>query len=300
METNQNPAQEQPAQLIAPEVIQLEQQTAKPLYNPDEAARVVQILAHAYDPEYILLFGKLAGGTPHSEVMAYDLLIVTQDTPYYGLQSAKRFLKMEFPPRHREIPYANIYIGTQNIVESRIAPFTWFARSEGVLLYRADHCKFKRPKTPLNFHGLYCDAKKHFGLFHELGEEFLDQAGTVFIENRLRQVAFSVGQAVELFYRTLYFVFHGLETDNKDLMVMHDRMRTLSAELMVLLDGDHVQGDRTLADLKIFLAKARYDANFSIDPRVLESYLDRVAKIGKVIEKICRERIDLYKSRIEL
>ena len=63
METNQNPAQEQPAQLIAPEVIQLEQQTAKPLYNPDEAARVVQILAHAYDPEYILLFGKLAGGT---------------------------------------------------------------------------------------------------------------------------------------------------------------------------------------------------------------------------------------------
>lgn len=85
METNQNPAQEQPAQLIAPEVIQLEQQTAKPLYNPDEAARVVQILAHAYDPEYILLFGKLAGGTPHSEVMAYDLLIVTQDTPYYGL-----------------------------------------------------------------------------------------------------------------------------------------------------------------------------------------------------------------------
>lgn len=62
--------------------------------------------------------------------MAYDLLIVTQDTPYYGWQSAKRFLKMEFPPRHREIPYANIYIGTQNIVESRIAPFTWFARSE--------------------------------------------------------------------------------------------------------------------------------------------------------------------------
>ncbi|MFR0764192.1 MAG: hypothetical protein ACLSHL_09560 [Alistipes communis] len=50
---------------------------------------------------------------------------------------------------------------------------------------------------------------------------------------------------------------------------------------MVLLDGDHVQGDRTLADLKIFLAKARYDANFSIDPRVLESYLDRVGENRK-------------------
>ena len=36
-----------------------------------------------FDPEYVLLFGKLAGGTPHSDAVAYDLLIVVRETPEY-------------------------------------------------------------------------------------------------------------------------------------------------------------------------------------------------------------------------
>lgn len=79
METNQTQAQGQPAQLIAPEATQPEQQPTeqpapvqeqqatqpqpdqptKPLYNPDEVAQIVKHLTDGYfDPEYILLFGK--------------------------------------------------------------------------------------------------------------------------------------------------------------------------------------------------------------------------------------------------
>ena len=66
METNQNLVQENSAQRIA---LALEQ-PAEPLYDPAEAARIVQCLTDGYfDPEYILLFGKLVGGTPHSDAM---------------------------------------------------------------------------------------------------------------------------------------------------------------------------------------------------------------------------------------
>lgn len=106
METNQNPVQKQPAQPQTPENTQAEQQPVpspeqptgqlapKPepqpeqptekLYNPAEAARIVQSLTEDYfDPEYILLFGKLVGGTRHSDAMAYDLLMVVRETPEY-------------------------------------------------------------------------------------------------------------------------------------------------------------------------------------------------------------------------
>ena len=92
MKTNQNPVQEQPAQPIAPETSatvqsgqppvpvteqpnalslpehEPELQSAQPaeqLYDPNEAAQIVRHLTDGYfDPEYILLFGKLVGGTP--------------------------------------------------------------------------------------------------------------------------------------------------------------------------------------------------------------------------------------------
>lgn len=120
METNQNPAQEQPVQPIVPQTTQAAQQpdieqivapamepaqpaaqsTAQPapapqpqpqpgrpdelLYDPDETAQMIRHLTDGYfDPEYVLLFGKLAGGTPHSDAVAYDLLIVVRETPEY-------------------------------------------------------------------------------------------------------------------------------------------------------------------------------------------------------------------------
>ena len=52
------------------------------LYDPDETAQMIRHLTDGYfDPEYVLLFGKLAGGTPHSDAVAYDLLIVVRETP---------------------------------------------------------------------------------------------------------------------------------------------------------------------------------------------------------------------------
>lgn len=70
---NAQSASEQPA--TTPEQSVPEPQPDHPapagqLYDPNEAAQIVLHLTDGYfDPEYILLFGKLVGGTPHSDAM---------------------------------------------------------------------------------------------------------------------------------------------------------------------------------------------------------------------------------------
>ena len=106
METNQNSVQEQ---------------LAERLYDPAaaEAAQIVRILTDGYfKPEYILLFGKLGGGTPHSDAAAYDLLVVVRDTPEYDWIQTRRHSALQNAAPPAKIAYIDLYILPLNCVES--------------------------------------------------------------------------------------------------------------------------------------------------------------------------------------
>lgn len=286
METNQNPVQEQPAEL---------------LYDPAEAAQIVHHLTDGYfDPEYILLFGKLVGGTPHSDALAYDLLMVVRETPEFNWIQTKRILRYKMPYRLRKITYINLYILPLNYVESNWTPFLYFARAEGKLLYCSDHYHFCRPKHPANFAKAYADAKFHFDTFRMLGYDLLEQAQDAFVEGRnVRLAAQFTAQAVVYFYHTLYYVYHGMEFDIHDPVVMHDRMRTLSTQLMLVFDDNHIENIFTLPRLKELLMKTPYCAEFYMAPQELEMHMERVQKAAGIVENYCALRLELYKELSE-
>lgn len=283
METNQNSVQEQPAER---------------LYDPAEAAQIVRILTDGYfKPEYILLFGKLVGGTPHSDAAAYDLLVVVRDTPEYDWIQAKRILRCKMPPRLRKIAYIDLYILPLNCVESNRTPFLYFAHSEGELLYCSDHCRFRRPKRPIDFAKAYADARFHFDTFRTLGGDLLEQAQNALVEGRnVRLAAQFTAQAAVYFYHTLYWVYHGQEFDIHDPVVMHDRMRTLSTKLMLVFDDNHIENIFTLPWLKQILMKTPYSAEFYMAPQELEMHMGRVQKAAEIIENYCGLRLELYKE----
>ena len=276
-------------------------QAAKRLYNPDEAAQIVRPLTDGYfAPEYILLFGKLVGGTYHSDAAAYDLLLVVRETPEYDWMQAKRILRYKIPVRQREITYINLYIIPLSYVESRPTPFLYFAHSEGELLYCSDHYRFRRPKHPIDFAAAYADARFHFDTFRLLGNELIEQAQNAFSESRnMRLAALFSAQAAVYFYHTLYYVYHGLEFDSHDPVVMHERMRTLSTKLMLLFDDNRIESIFTLPCLKKVLFKTHYDIDFVIPPQELEIHMGRVGKLGDSIERYCELRLELYKELSE-
>ena len=334
MEPNQNPAQEQPVQPIVPQTTRAAQQpdieqivapamepaqpaaqsAAQPapapqpqpqpgrpdelLYDPDETAQMIRHLTDGYfDPEYVLLFGKLAGGTPHSDAVAYDLLIVVRETPEYDWIRAKRILRYRMPYRYRKVTYINPYILPLNYVESHRTPFLYFAHAEGELLHCSDHYLFRRPKHPIDFAKAYADAKFHFDTFRTLGNDLLEQAQDAFAGGRnVRLAAQFSAQAIVYFYHTLYYVYHGMEFDIHDPVVMHDRMRTLSTKLMLVFDDNHIENIFTLPWLKQILMKTPYSAEFYMAPQELEMHMGRVQKAAEIIENYCGLRLELYKE----
>lgn len=68
-----------------------------PPYDPRSIGRMTELLQEILDPAYILLFGSPADGTPHSDVIGYDLLIATHTPPAYDWLAARRYLKMKMP-----------------------------------------------------------------------------------------------------------------------------------------------------------------------------------------------------------
>lgn len=264
------------------------------LYDPGVATRMAELIRDVFDPAYILLFGSLAGGTPHSDALSYDLLIATHDTPQYNWLDVRRYLKMKMPNVGHGVPYLNIYIYPANYVVSQASPLFYLARKEGVLLYRSDRHKFRRPKKPYFFSQAACDAKQYYSTFMSLGTEFLEQAGAALTENKIRQAAFATAQAAVYFYQVFFRVYHGFDFDTRDVMILHERLHTLSAELFILFESDSFTPIHTLPCLRRFIINARYDSSFFIHANELEQHLDRVERMQSIVEKVCTQRIDLY------
>ncbi len=278
-----------------------ETQSRPTLYNPAETDRIVRALKEgAFYPEYILLFGSLAGGTPHSEATAYDLLLVVRHPNDYTGAHARRYLNGKFPQRHREIPYVNIYVATLDELETRRVPFLHFALTEGILLYQREGFCFERPRRSHNFRAAYCDAKLYCDMFHRLGKRFLELARKEMVyreDHRIRLAAHALAQAAVLFYKVLYYAYHNRETESNDPVLLHERVRTLSTELMLLCDDTHVDHITTIPRLKSFGERACSDPKFTVNPFVLEQDFERVTKIEEIVARKCRERLQLYEDR---
>ena len=172
METNQKHAQEQPTQnILATTAIEKLEQS----YDPLKAARIAETLTELLDPEYILLFGKLANRTPHSDILAYDLLAVTDGPAHYSWYDAKRYLKMKLPYIGHGAPYINLYIHTRHDIETRNVPFLYFARKEGIVLHSRSR-KVARPRDKFDFGYAVSLAMKYSGIFMPLADKLAGYA----------------------------------------------------------------------------------------------------------------------------
>ena len=286
----ENPADHSAATEIAPE----------PLYDPAEAETIVRLLTKEglFDPEYILLFGSLAGGTPHSEAKSYDLQIVVGNLPVHDWADAKRDLRYKLPYSRRKVTYINLYVCLLSYVRSHRTPFLYFAYREGVLLYRKDTFYFRRPMRPCNSAKALCDARTYFETFLPLADLAVKtaSAGSPASPTERRWSAFMTAQVGVLYYKILYYVYHNRPFDSDDPLFLHERMRTLSTELMLLFDNSCTRGNATLVALKSFGKAAFGELGFEEHPMELEEHMTRVVRLGGIVERCCRKRLKFYES----
>ncbi len=287
METNQNLTVRQPEQL---------QDT---LYDPAKAERIAEALRELLSPAYILLFGKMAGRTPHSDTLAYDILVITDRTPPYDWYDAKRYLKMKMPSVGHGAPYMNIYVHSRHDVEANWVPFFFIARREGIVLYSSRNRKFTRPRDRFDFGEAAAKADGYERTFMPSADRLIGCAEQCIDKGYLREAAFATAQAAIYYYRTLFFVYHGFEAATCDVSTLHHRMRTLSGELPLLFESDDYRHPKTLRHLHDFYSEAQYDPEFRVAPDELADHIGRTKQLGKVVSGLCRKRIGLFENLTE-
>lgn len=94
----------------------------------------------------------------------------------------------------------------------------------------------------------------------------------------------------------LFYVYHGCEFGIHDPVAMHERMRTLSSELMLLFDDDRTERLFTPSRLRGFIRRAAYDVRFTVDPAELETHMDRVERMGGIVQRLCELRLERYRD----
>ena len=162
METIIKRTQEQPAQNIIATTVTEEPQLS---YDPLKADRIAKTISELLDPEYVLLFGKLANGTPHSDILAYDLLAITDGPTRYDWYAAKRYLKMKLPYIGHGAPYVNIYVYSRQYIDANVVPVFYWARKEGIVLHSSRRRKLSRPRNEFDFGYAATLAKRYAGIF---------------------------------------------------------------------------------------------------------------------------------------
>ena len=264
------------------------------LYDPAELERIVTLIRETVDPERIFLFGALAGATPHSDVAAYDLLIVVRDdSPAEWTQFRRHFnLKLI---RRRIAPLLNFYLCPEQETQQEARHFYRFVQSEGTVLYSRRPFKLKT----CDYRSLYWAARERFDAFFPLTGRFLKTAQESLAANDVRGGAFCAGQAAELLLRTLFGVYHGCDTGLHNVSVLWLRTRTLSARLAVSLENDNSGGCRVAAQWENFRREALYAPVFDAGFKEVDEYLRRLQELERIVERVCRERMTLYESRIE-
>ena len=265
-------------------------------YNPDELERIISVIRHCTDPEEIILFGSLAGGTKFSEVAAYDLLVVTDSRPAKDWAHIRSYLNLEIPPRSRAIEHINFYLCTRREIyrnEAPMAPFYFFVQSEGTAVFSRK--TFKR--KPCDYEKLYFAAHDRCHIFFDNAGTFLhaDTEGNCFVD--LQLPAFYTACGVELLMHALYEVYHGAGAELHSLFELYLRLRTISTELNIMLNPEQPNIRQMFTQLDRYRKMALYN-KCQLDREEINRYHNLAIKLEGLIEKLCDARLELYKSRI--
>ena len=103
-------------------------------------------------------------------------------------------------------------------------------------------------------------------------------------------------KAAILYCKMLYYVYHSEPCGCDDPVILHERMRTLSTELMLLFDDTDTGGNTTLACPRRFARKTFEERKFMLHPCELRMHMARGVRMGGIVTRYCKKRLELCES----
>ncbi|MGX5687406.1 HEPN domain-containing protein [Arcticibacter tournemirensis] len=276
-----------------------------PEQKQKEVLEILSIIMEESDPEKVILFGSHAredwvedeyvqDGIRFSYISDYDFLVVVDKKEMQEREYAI-ISHIENRTHHIKNPVCVIVHDIEYINHGlRFGQyfFTDIIRG-GALLYDKETYQFAKPVL-LTSREEQERAREYFNIWLPRGNEFLEIAQLCQVKGHLSMGAFQLHQAAECFYNTALLVFTGYKPKTHNLLKLRNYAKHISLELYFIF-GTPIDDEEEayLFDLlKRGYVDARYKPDYHITAAELQSLINKVTLMQKVVSQLCQEKIN--------
>ena len=178
---------------------------------------------------------------------------------------------------------------TDGLAEGRYF-FADIAR-DGIALYQTDPTDLPepRPKTPAQALAM---AREYMDEWWPSANEFYDDYRSNLERARPKKAAFELHQAAERFYHCVLLVRTFYTPHVHNLGFLRAQAERVDTRLVDVWPREAKRDRAMFEKLKEAYVKARYSKHYRIGDDELAWLGERVAELGRVVELVCRERIE--------
>jgi predicted nucleotidyltransferase/HEPN domain-containing protein len=257
----------------------------------------------------IILYGSYARGTfvdePHTAKgyqSDYDLLIIVNDkrltdrVEYWS--RAEERLNRELAITGTLRTPVNFIVHTLHEVNDGLAHGRFFfmdVARDGIALYQSDDSELAQPK-PKSPKQAAAMAKEYFEEWFPSGAEFFENYKFNFERSRPNNAAFQLHQAAERLYHCVLLVCSFYTPHVHNLGFLRTQAERLDRRLTYVWPRDSHRERAMFEKLKDAYVKARYSKHYRISQEELTWLGSCVEDLGRVVQDICLQRIQMLEQ----
>ncbi|GMN04216.1 HEPN domain-containing protein [Erythrobacter sp. MTPC3] len=289
-----------------------------------ELERVVQLIFEEFDDAFalakhdwkkagrilkVILYGSYARGTwvdePHTAKgyqSDYDLLLIVNDSRLtdrikYWSKLDDRLMREYGVTKTLKTP-VNFIVHTLQEVNDGLAHGRYFfmdVKQDGVALYQSDDTELHtpKPKTPEQAIAM---AQEYFDEWIPSATDFADSAAHLIGKGRYKRAAFLLHQTSESLYHCVLLVCTFYTPHVHNLGFLRTQAERIDPRLTYVWPRDTRKDRAMFEKLKEAYVKARYSKHYRVSQDEIEWLVEQVEELGRVVHKICSERLEKLKS----
>ena len=277
-----------------------------PEYKREELKLIVEKIRERIEPQMLILFGSYArdewvedtyieNGVTYEYKSDYDILVIVKSVKIAN--SYDRWRKVKKSIRAFPIKtWTNIIVHTIEYVNTHLEKGHYFftdIKKEGVMLYDNGSFELAREKEHLPADRKHT-AKEHYEHWIQNAKDSYSMYESGLEKGLLREAAFNLHQCAERCYTTIELVFTNYKPKSHDLKKL-SRMAANHDHAFFKVFPQGTDEQKNCFDLlNRAYVEARYKKDYKITKKQLEYLAQRVKKLQRLTNKICKEKIESF------
>jgi predicted nucleotidyltransferase/HEPN domain-containing protein len=257
----------------------------------------------------IILYGSYARGgwvdEPHTAKgyqSDFDLLIIVNDKRLtdrveYWAKAEERLNRELAITKTLRTP-VNFIVHTLSEVNDGLTHGRFFfmdVARDGIAIYQSDGSELAEPK-PMTPDQALAMAREYFDEWFPMAAGRLDTARYTRVQGRLKEAAFDLHQSTEFLYHCVLLVCTFYTPHVHNLGFLRTQAERLDGRLTYVWPMDTRKDRAMFEKLKDAYVKARYSKHYRISDEELGWLSACVEELGRVVQTICEERIQMLEN----